>query len=48
MADLRRILEGRSPLYARANLTLDTSRQPLSPTFGALRAMVRDALQLSA
>jgi XRE family aerobic/anaerobic benzoate catabolism transcriptional regulator len=48
MADLRRILEGRSALYARAHLTLDTSRQPLGSTFELLRSMVSEALRLEA
>ena len=47
MADLRRILEGRTALYSRASFTIDTSRQPLGPTFQELRSLVRDALRLS-
>jgi XRE family aerobic/anaerobic benzoate catabolism transcriptional regulator len=46
MQDLRRILEGRTPFYARADLVLDTSGQPLEQSFSALRARVREALQL--
>ena len=48
MTDLRRILDGRSALYARAHLTLDTSRQPLASTFELLRSMVSEALRPSA
>jgi XRE family aerobic/anaerobic benzoate catabolism transcriptional regulator len=44
--DLRRILNGRTPLYARANLALDTGAQALEPTLHALRAQVRAALGL--
>jgi XRE family aerobic/anaerobic benzoate catabolism transcriptional regulator len=48
MADLRRILDGRAALYARADFTIDTSRQPLRLTFEALSSTVRRALQPSA
>jgi XRE family transcriptional regulator, aerobic/anaerobic benzoate catabolism transcriptional regulator len=48
MADLRRIIEGRAALYARADLTLDTSQQPLGATFELLRSMAGELLQLSA
>ena len=41
MDDLRGILDGRSPFYARADLKLDTSAQDLSATFMKLRTMVR-------
>jgi XRE family aerobic/anaerobic benzoate catabolism transcriptional regulator len=46
MEDLRRILEGRSALYARADLTIDTSRQSLRLTFEDLRSTVRSALEV--
>jgi len=46
MADLKGILAGRSAFYAKAQLRLDTSAQPLEPTFLALRTMVRQLLQL--
>ena len=46
MADLKGILAGRAAFYSKADLRLDTSAQPLEPTFAALRAMVRQALQL--
>jgi XRE family aerobic/anaerobic benzoate catabolism transcriptional regulator len=48
MDDLQRILAGRAPFYSTAELKLDTSAQPLDPTFQALRRLVRDALQLPA
>ena len=41
MADLRRILEGRSPFYAKADLTIDTSAAPLDATLQTLRTNVR-------
>lgn len=40
MDDLRRILAGRSAFYAKADLALDTSRQPLDETFRLLLAEV--------
>ena len=46
MEDLRGILAGRAAFYSKAELKLDTSAQPLEPTFQALRAMVRQALHL--
>lgn len=46
MEDLRRILAGRSAFYSKADLTLDTSQQPLEQSFQALRAMVRGHLHL--
>ncbi len=47
MEDLRSILAGRAAFYSKADLTLDTSRQPLEATFSALRTMVRQALGLT-
>jgi len=47
MEDLRGILAGRAAFYSKAEFQLDTSAQPLAPTFQALRAMVRQALSLS-
>ena len=41
MDDLRRILAGRAAFYSKADLALDTSRQPLQETFSLLRAKVR-------
>jgi XRE family aerobic/anaerobic benzoate catabolism transcriptional regulator len=46
MDDLRTILAGRSPFYAKAELTVDTSAQPIEDTFEVLRREVRQALQL--
>jgi XRE family transcriptional regulator, aerobic/anaerobic benzoate catabolism transcriptional regulator len=46
MDDLKGILAGRAAFYSKADLSLDTSAQPLAPTFKLLRAMVRDALDL--
>lgn len=43
MDDLRRILAGRAAFYSRADLTLDTSDQPLDATFAILRASIRQA-----
>lgn len=45
MEDLKRILAGRTAFYSTAELTLDTSAQPLDETFLALRALVRQAIQ---
>ena len=46
MDDLRGILAGRAAFYSKAEMRLDTSAQPLEPTFDALRSMVREALGL--
>jgi XRE family aerobic/anaerobic benzoate catabolism transcriptional regulator len=46
MEDLKGILAGRSAFYSKADFSLDTSAQPLEPTFQALRQMVRDALAI--
>ncbi len=46
MEDLKGILVGRTAFYSKAELSLDTSAQPLQPTFQALRAMIRNALGL--
>jgi XRE family aerobic/anaerobic benzoate catabolism transcriptional regulator len=46
MDDLKSILSGRAAFYSKAQLQLDTSAQPLEHTFVALRAMVRELLQL--
>ena len=48
MEDLKGILAGRAAFYSKAQLKLDTSRQPLAPTFLALRASVRNVLQMPA
>jgi len=46
MADLESILAGRAAFYSKAEFELDTSAQPLQPTFEMLRALVREALRL--
>ena len=46
MEDLKGILAGRAAFYSKAEMRLDTSAQPLEPTFAALRRMVRQALRL--
>jgi len=46
MDDLKRILAGRLPFYAKADMTFDTSAQPLEQAFQALRTQLRRALQL--
>lgn len=43
MEDLRRILAGRAAFYSKADLSLDTSAQPLESTFQLLQAKVRQA-----
>jgi XRE family aerobic/anaerobic benzoate catabolism transcriptional regulator len=48
MEDLKGILAGRAAFYSKAEFRLNTSAQPLEPTFAALRTMVRLALQLPA
>ena len=46
MNDLEGILAGRAAFYSKAELHVDTSAAPLEPTFQALRALVRRALDL--
>ena len=46
MGDLKGILAGRAAFYSKAELRLDTSAAALEPTFQALRALVRRALDL--
>ena len=48
MEDLKGILAGRSAFYSKANLSLNTSAQPLEATFAELRDMVRAALGMVA
>jgi len=48
MEDLKGILAGRAAFYAKAQLQVDTSAQPLELTFMDLRQQVRHLLQLSA
>lgn len=45
LEDLKGILAGRAAFYAKADYHLDTSAQPLLPTFEALRGLARQALQ---
>lgn len=47
MEDLRRILSVREPFYGKADLTVDTSRQPLAETFRLLRECVRGQLLIA-
>lgn len=44
MEDLKRILAGRTPFYAMADLAYDTSGRDLAACFAGLRERVRDAL----
>ena len=46
LEDLKRILDGRSAFYAKADLAFDTSAQSEDDSFTALRAQVRGALKL--
>jgi len=46
MEDLKRILAGRLPFYAKADLTFETSGQTLEQAFHALRTQLRKALKL--
>jgi XRE family aerobic/anaerobic benzoate catabolism transcriptional regulator len=46
--DLKLILEGRTPFYAKADVTFDTSAQPLEETFQILRTQLRAVLPLAA
>ena len=43
MADLRRILQARTPLYARADAVIDTSGQSLDASLQALQTVLQDA-----
>ena len=47
MEDLKGILAGRAAFYSKAQFKVNTSVQPLQPTFLALRAVVRQALNLT-
>jgi XRE family aerobic/anaerobic benzoate catabolism transcriptional regulator len=47
MEDLKGILAGRAAFYSKAQFKLDTSAEPLEPTFSALRKLVRQALNLT-
>jgi len=45
MADLRRILESREPLYRRADMCLDTSGLSVEESFARLKAALQENLQ---
>ena len=45
MHDLKSILAGRAAFYSKAEFSVDTSAQPLEPTFLMLRQLVREAIQ---
>lgn len=47
MEDLKGILAGRAAFYSKALLRINTSAQPLEPTFALLRQKVRDILHPS-
>lgn len=47
MDDLRGILAGRAPFYAKADLQVDTSAQSLDETFAIMRRQVRQLLGLA-
>ncbi len=47
MEDLKGILAGRAAFYSKAELRLDTSAQPLAESFGLLRGLVRQTLQIT-
>ena len=47
MDDLKGILAGRAAFYSKARFKVNTSAQPLQPTFLALRAVVRQALSMT-
>jgi XRE family aerobic/anaerobic benzoate catabolism transcriptional regulator len=46
MEDLKRILDGRSAFYAKADMVFDTSAQPLEDSFREFRRQIRVALKL--
>lgn len=46
MEDLKGILSGRAPFYSKAQLSVNTSAQPLDATFELLRDTVRKGLQM--
>ncbi len=48
MDDLKRILAGRASFYAKAEIEVDTSAEPLAATFQVLRSRVRSALKMPA
>ena len=46
LEDLKRILDGRSAFYAKADMVFDTSAQPLEESFMEFRRQIRGALKL--
>jgi XRE family aerobic/anaerobic benzoate catabolism transcriptional regulator len=48
MEDLKSILDGRAAFYSKAEYMINTSTQPLSDTFYALRNLMRGVLKLAA
>lgn len=46
LEDLKRILDGRSAFYAKADMVFDTSAQPLEESFVELRRQIRGSLKL--
>ena len=48
MEDLKSILDGRAAFYSKAEYMINTSTQPLSDTFFALRNLMRGVLKLDA
>jgi XRE family transcriptional regulator, aerobic/anaerobic benzoate catabolism transcriptional regulator len=48
MEDLKRILEGRSAFYSKADMTINTSGRTEDQAFEALRSSVRQHLGLVA
>ena len=48
MEDLKGILTGRAPFYSKAQLSVNTSAQPLDATFEVLRHTVRQRLDMQA
>jgi len=45
MEDLKKILQGRSPFYSQAHLTINTSLSNIEDTFIQLRDLVRASIQ---
>jgi XRE family aerobic/anaerobic benzoate catabolism transcriptional regulator len=45
MADLKRILEGRSAFYSKADISIDTSAQDADASFKRLKTEVRKVIQ---
>jgi XRE family transcriptional regulator, aerobic/anaerobic benzoate catabolism transcriptional regulator len=46
LEDLKRILDGRSAFYAKADMVFDTSAHPLEESFVEFRRQIRDVLKL--